>query len=1470
MGFRVARRERRRPVVGRRGRRGLPPGIERLEGRVVLSTSTTTFTWTGADATTSTNWSDGKNWMGGTAPTGLSANSEVLVFPAGVSGAALNSVDNIASGSFAGLTIQGSGYALSPSTGTTATVTGTVDASLLSGSAAISIPLSASTFQVNSAQAALEVSGAITSTGLTKTGAGTLTLTAAGNAISSTSTVEGGTLQVDTPGAISGNVALQTGGAISGTGSLGAISANGGVVSPGDSVTSPGTLTASGLNLNSTTTPPATSSFHVAINGDTSGTYSQLDVTGTSPINLGGATLNLAIGAGYSPTSTGMLTILKNNTGQAITGTFAGLPDGATVLASGDAFTIHYNTATNGDVTLTPIAATNVDTWKGTDATTTTPGKWSDPNNWSNGVPTAGASLVFPALSGAALSSLDDISGGTFGPILIQGAGYSITAGSGVSLTLNGGIDASAASGSSTFAVPITASGSSAVFVSVDGASTAGLTLGSAITGSGGLVKSGPGLLDLKGSNAGSLIGTTTVAAGTLLIDGSAGSVAVAPGATLGGSGSINGALTSSGGGVSPGDTSSTAILTASSLSLDSGSTFFATLGGTAAGTGFDQFVASGAVNIAGALNVSLAPSFSPQPNASFPILKASSLTGTFNGLPEGATVIASGYPFTISYQNNSVTLTSTVLSPFTWTGHDTASANGGNDNWSDPGNWSGGVAPTSGDTLVFPANLTIGSTGYTTNNDIPGATFFVMDIQAGGYTINGQGIGLATGLDANIPTTGTSTSSTVALPIQFNPNGGTVTVDNAGTSLVLSGTVTGSTGISKAGSGTLGLTGNDSSLTAVVDAGTLLVDGSASAVSIANTGTLGGTGQVGTVSTNGGTISPGDSSTSLGTLTDNGALVLDPTATFAATLGASSNDQVKVTGTGNAINLQGAKLAITLGTGFPTAGGQSYTILSNQTGSTITGTFANQPQGSTLTIGSQQFQISYTGGSGHDVVLTNLYSTTTTLGSVPSSLVSGQSVTLTATVAKASGSTATSAPTGTVTFLNGSTTLGTATINASGLATLTTTNLTAGTDQISASYSGDTTFGTSTSTTVAAVVAKASTTTIVTASPSPGVAGQLVSLTAQISIVSPGGGSPSGTVTFMNGTTAIGSPVSVSGGVAVLNTTSLGVGTSTITAVYSGDSNFNGSTSPAISEVVKQGSTSVTVSSSLPNPYALQSVTLTAIVSLATGTGTPSGTVTFEANGTSLGTATLSSGEATLTTQHLPVGTAAITAVYSGDANFAAMTSPTLSIVVGHPTDLYVNQVYLDIFGTPAGYAGTYWIGLLNAGYPRKVITREILQSVGAKRAAVEHTYLSTLGRIPTSAELNRSVNSGNTSTNPLTIRLLGSAEFYKNAGSTTDGFLTALAKDLFGSSFPAPVQTHLAAELARGKSRTEIARQILNSPSGVRGQVNTVVESVLGRPATASDNRQLAPLIRSGNQIGVYETLFSSREFLTKYTQI
>jgi hypothetical protein len=83
----------------------------------------------------------------------------------------------------------------------------------------------------------------------------------------------------------------------------------------------------------------------------------------------------------------------------------------------------------------------------------------------------------------------------------------------------------------------------------------------------------------------------------------------------------------------------------------------------------------------------------------------------------------------------------------------------------------------------------------------------------------------------------------------------------------------------------------------------------------------------------------------------------------------------------------------------------------------------------------------------------------------------------------------------------------------------------------------------------------KASSQIVVAVSPNPPIVGQAVTLDATVDVVSPGAGVPTGTVTFEEGSTTLGT-VALSDGVASLITTPTATGTETITVAYGGDAN--------------------------------------------------------------------------------------------------------------------------------------------------------------------------------------------------------------------------------------------------------------------------------------------------------------------------
>lgn len=190
---------------------------------------------------------------------------------------------------------------------------------------------------------------------------------------------------------------------------------------------------------------------------------------------------------------------------------------------------------------------------------------------------------------------------------------------------------------------------------------------------------------------------------------------------------------------------------------------------------------------------------------------------------------------------------------------------------------------------------------------------------------------------------------------------------------------------------------------------------------------------------------------------------------------------------------------------------------------------------------------------------------TTTSVTSSANPSVWGQSITLTATVTPSSGG---GSPSGTVMFNDGSSVLGTEPLT-NGQATVATSSLSVGPHSITAAYSGDSTFQASNGA-LTQTVNPASTTTTVTSSANPSILNSSFTVTANVAVVVPGVGTPTGTVTFKDGSTLLSTATISSTGQATFSSSSFTAGAHSITATYSGDSNFNGSTSPTLNQSVQ------------------------------------------------------------------------------------------------------------------------------------------------------------------------------------------------------------------------------------------------------------------------------------------------------------
>ncbi|HWF17574.1 MAG TPA: Ig-like domain-containing protein, partial [Acidimicrobiales bacterium] len=218
-----------------------------------------------------------------------------------------------------------------------------------------------------------------------------------------------------------------------------------------------------------------------------------------------------------------------------------------------------------------------------------------------------------------------------------------------------------------------------------------------------------------------------------------------------------------------------------------------------------------------------------------------------------------------------------------------------------------------------------------------------------------------------------------------------------------------------------------------------------------------------------------------------------------------------------------------------------------------------------------------------------------------------------------------------------------------------------AGTYTVSAIYSGDGNFATSSGSTTQ-IVALDATTTSLLSNPNPSIQDQVVTFTATVSPNAPGGGNPTGLVTFSTdgGATTLGSAnlsQTVSGAQASIQLANLPLGDTFVTATYGGDTNFTGSASQALDQSVQPAppvvdTTTLLTTSQQPSVYG-QSVSFTATVNQASGPNVPQGTVQFSVDGANIGAPVLLDANGVANSgaiSSLAAGGHAVIAAYSGN----------------------------------------------------------------------------------------------------------------------------------------------------------------------------------------------------------------------------
>jgi|GEM_PF-111397 len=334
----------------------------------------------------------------------------------------------------------------------------------------------------------------------------------------------------------------------------------------------------------------------------------------------------------------------------------------------------------------------------------------------------------------------------------------------------------------------------------------------------------------------------------------------------------------------------------------------------------------------------------------------------------------------------------------------------------------------------------------------------------------------------------------------------------------------------------------------------------------------------------------------------------------------------------------------------------------------------------SVFAMGANQMVAQYSGDATYAAVTStpsiniNLKTSTTTTVLTPSTTTPAAGSTMQLNVTVTPATYGSSLPSGTVTFLLDGTALGSATLTSGSpaVATYTFTMPSAGAHTLSATYAGDTYYSSSTATPVALNASKGTPTVSVTPSTSTPAFGSTMLLTATISPASTAATYASGTVTFsVDGVAAGTSAVTqASPSTATLTINAPALGSHTITATYSGDTNYNSATSSSVNVTVSRASTTLTVTPATTTPAANSTLLVTAtLASTTSSTLTATGTVAFLLDNATVATVTLNGSSAVATLTMPATGTHAIQAIYSGDTNFYNSTATGVNVTVAKST---------------------------------------------------------------------------------------------------------------------------------------------------------------------------------------------------------
>ncbi len=339
-------------------------------------------------------------------------------------------------------------------------------------------------------------------------------------------------------------------------------------------------------------------------------------------------------------------------------------------------------------------------------------------------------------------------------------------------------------------------------------------------------------------------------------------------------------------------------------------------------------------------------------------------------------------------------------------------------------------------------------------------------------------------------------------------------------------------------------------------------------------------------------------------------------------------------------------------------------------------------------------------------------------------------------------------------------------------------------------------------------------------------------SITFTSSVISASGlGTPTGTVELASYAVAsVDASAVLSNGRTTGSTNTLPSGTYTVFAKYLGDEEFAPSFSPAVSVTVNPQATATTLSvtpstGSVYSSFALLSATLSPV---SLGMFHASSTISFFDGSTILCNAVsvdATTGIATCNTSALTVGTHTYTAVYAGDSNFAASTSPPVTLAVARATPKInvINMSYT--YGTSSAALSASLFFSFGAA-PTGALTFTVDGGQTVSALCAESTY-------PVICTATYAVASLAAGTHTITANLAADTNY--TAASATGGLSIAGAAPVI--YFAVPSQSYGSASItlaATSNSSGAFSYSVVSGPATINGP--TVILTGIGRVVLAA----------------------------------